>query len=50
MIPAHFMARAVDVLPEPVYLYREREDGSRSITHRRAELPVLLDRLAASRR
>ena len=47
MIPAHFMARAVDVLPEAVYLYREREDGSRSITDRRAELPVLLDRLRA---
>ena len=47
VIPAHFMARAVDVLPEPVYLYREREDGSRSITDRRAELPVLRDRLRA---
>ena len=47
VVPAHFMARAVDVLPEPVYLYREREDGSRSITDRRAELPVLLDRLRA---
>ncbi len=47
VLPAHFMARAVDVLPEPVYLYREREDGSRSITDRRAELPVLLDRLRA---
>ena len=47
VIPAQFMARAVDVLPEPVYLYREREDGSRSITDRRAELPVLLDRLRA---
>jgi CDP-glycerol glycerophosphotransferase len=47
VIPAHFMARAVDVLPEVVYLYREREDGSRSITDRRAELPVLLDRLRA---
>ena len=47
VVPAHFMARAVDVLPEPVYLYRERDDGSRSITDRRAELPVLLDRLRA---
>ena len=47
VIPAQFMARAVDVLPEAVYLYREREDGSRSITDRRAELPVLLDRLRA---
>jgi CDP-glycerol glycerophosphotransferase len=47
VVPAQFMARAVDILPDPVYLYREREDGSRSITQRRAELPVLLDRLAA---
>ena len=47
VVPAHFLARAVDVLTEPVYLYREREDGSRSITDRRAELPVLLDRLRA---
>jgi CDP-glycerol glycerophosphotransferase len=47
VVPAHFMARSVDVLPEAVYLYREREDGSPSITQRRAELPVLLDRLRA---
>jgi CDP-glycerol glycerophosphotransferase len=47
VVPAHFMARAVDVLPQPVYLYRERADGTPSITQRRAELPVLLDRLRA---
>ena len=47
VVPAHFMASAVDVLPQPVYLYREREDGTPSITQRRAELPVLLDRLRA---
>ena len=45
-VPAHFLARAVDVLTEPVYLYREREDGG-SITQRRAELRSLRDRLAA---
>lgn len=46
-VPAHFMAPAVDVLAEPVYLYRTREGGERSITQRRLELRVLRDRLAA---
>jgi CDP-glycerol glycerophosphotransferase len=43
-IPAHFLARSVDVIAEPVYYWRIREA---SITHRRAETAVLLDRLAA---
>jgi len=47
VVPAHFLARCVDVVTEPVYLYREREDGVLSITQRRAELPSLRDRLAA---
>jgi len=47
VVPAHFLARSVDVVTEPVYLYREREDGARSITQRRAELRTLIDRLAA---
>jgi CDP-glycerol glycerophosphotransferase len=47
VIPAHFLARSVDVVREPVYLYREREDDTRSITQRRAELRSLRDRLAA---
>jgi CDP-glycerol glycerophosphotransferase len=47
VVPAHFLARSVDVVTEPTYLYREREDGVRSITQRRAELPTLIDRLAA---
>jgi CDP-glycerol glycerophosphotransferase len=47
VVPAHFLARSVDVVTEPVYLYREREDGVRSITQRRAEVRVLSDRLAA---
>jgi CDP-glycerol glycerophosphotransferase len=46
VIPAHFMARSVDVLPQPVYLYREREDGS-SITQHRATLRTLEHRFAA---
>jgi len=47
VIPAQFLARAVDVLRRPVYLYREREGGERSITQRRTELRTLRDRLAA---
>ncbi|MEA2281704.1 MAG: CDP-glycerol glycerophosphotransferase [Solirubrobacteraceae bacterium] len=46
-LPAHFMARSVDVVADPVYLYRIREDGELSITQRRLEPRVLLDRLAA---
>jgi CDP-glycerol glycerophosphotransferase len=44
VLPAHFDARAVDVLAEPVYHYRIREH---SITDRRREPHVLRDRLAA---
>jgi CDP-glycerol glycerophosphotransferase len=47
VIPAHALARSVDVITQPVYLYREREDGALSITQRRTELRVLRDRLAA---
>jgi CDP-glycerol glycerophosphotransferase len=47
VIPAQFEARAVDVIGDPVYLYRIREGGERSITQRRLEPRVLLDRLAA---
>jgi CDP-glycerol glycerophosphotransferase len=47
VVPAHFLARSVDVIRHPVYLYRQREGGERSITQRRAELKTLRDRLAA---
>ena len=47
VIPAHYLARSVDVVKEPVYLYRERDDGVLSITQRRGELRTLQDRLAA---
>jgi CDP-glycerol glycerophosphotransferase len=43
-VPAHFHARSVDVIADPVYLWRTREG---SITKRRVERRVLLDRLAA---
>jgi CDP-glycerol glycerophosphotransferase len=46
VIPAQFMARSVDVISAPVYLYREREDGS-SITQHRAALRTLDHRVAA---
>ncbi|WP_328855600.1 CDP-glycerol:glycerophosphate glycerophosphotransferase [Microbispora hainanensis] len=44
---AHFLARAVDVLPTPVYLWRRREDGGRSITQDKTRVPHLEDRFAA---
>lgn len=47
ILPAHFLAKSVDVISEPVYLYRLRETGGLSITQRRLEPKVLLDRLAA---
>jgi glycosyltransferase involved in cell wall biosynthesis len=50
ILPAHFMARSVDVIADPVYLWRLREAGAPSITQRRREPRVLLDRLAAIER
>jgi CDP-glycerol glycerophosphotransferase len=47
IVPAHVLARSVDVLRAPVYLYREREEGAGSITQGRRTLRVLRDRLDA---
>ena len=47
ILPAHFAARSVDVIAEPVYFWRIREGGDLSITQRRVERQALLDRLAA---
>jgi CDP-glycerol glycerophosphotransferase len=47
VIPAHFLARSVDVIRRPVYFYRVREDGELSITQRRAEPATLRARVAA---
>ncbi|HEY7074322.1 MAG TPA: glycosyltransferase, partial [Solirubrobacteraceae bacterium] len=47
VLPAHFMARSVDVVSEPVYVYRVRESGAASITQRRLERRVMEDRLTA---
>ncbi|MEU6407559.1 glycosyltransferase [Microbispora sp. NPDC046933] len=44
---AHFLARSVDVLPAPVYLWRRREGGGRSITQDKARAAHLEDRFAA---
>jgi len=46
-LPAHFLASSVDVLADPVYLWRERQTAVQSITQRRAETKNLSDRMAA---
>jgi CDP-glycerol glycerophosphotransferase len=46
-IPAHYLARSVDVVSQTVYLWRIREGGDFSITQRRAETKPLRDRVAA---
>jgi CDP-glycerol glycerophosphotransferase len=45
-IPAHFLARSVDVISDPVYLWRIRE-GADSITQRKLEPRGLTDRMLA---
>jgi CDP-glycerol glycerophosphotransferase len=47
VLPAQFAAKSVDVIAEPVYLYRVREGGALSITQRRAEERALSDRVKA---
>ncbi len=46
-LPAHVLARAVDVLRDPVYLWRARVGDSTSITQRRTEPRAIRDRTAA---
>jgi CDP-glycerol glycerophosphotransferase len=46
-LPAHFLAEAVSMVENPVYLWRERQTAELSITQRRAELRNLEDRMAA---
>lgn len=46
-LPAHFLAEAVDVLDDPVYLWRERQTANASITQRRGETTNLKDRIHA---
>ena len=48
ILPAHYSATSVDVIAEPVYYWRARDEaGERSITQRRVELKALTDRLNA---
>jgi len=47
VLPAHFAARSVDVIHEPVYYYRVREGADLSITQRRLEQRALVGRVDA---
>ena len=46
---AHYLAASVDVIAEPVYLWRRRQTAEQSITQRRSETQNLVDRMAAVR-
>ncbi|MEW2349568.1 bifunctional glycosyltransferase family 2 protein/CDP-glycerol:glycerophosphate glycerophosphotransferase [Streptomyces sp. NPDC006684] len=47
-VPAHYRARAVDIIGEPVYFWRLREgEGGLSITQRRTEPQGVYDRVGA---
>jgi CDP-glycerol glycerophosphotransferase len=47
MTKAHVLARAVDVIPDIVYYWRERAQGRLSITQSRASIANLRDRMTA---
>jgi CDP-glycerol glycerophosphotransferase len=47
VIPAQFAAHSVDVIAEPVYYYRIREEGALSITQRRLDPHALTSRVEA---
>ena len=46
IVPAHVLAKSVDVIEIPVYYWREREGADKSITQRRDEVKGFVDRLA----
>jgi len=46
-IPAHVLARSVDVIKQPIYLWRARLGDSTSITQRRTEPRAIQDRCHA---
>ncbi|MER7127688.1 bifunctional glycosyltransferase/CDP-glycerol:glycerophosphate glycerophosphotransferase [Streptosporangium saharense] len=48
-LPAHFLAETVDVLARPIYLWRERDGDSLSITQDRAHVRGIEDRFASVR-
>lgn len=47
MTRAHVLARAVDVITEPVYLWRDRDQGAPSITQSRTDIANFRDRITA---
>ena len=47
MTRAHVLARAVDVIPDPIYYWRERGKGELSITQSRTSISNFRDRIAA---
>jgi CDP-glycerol glycerophosphotransferase len=46
-LPAHVLARSVDVLRQPIYLWRSRAGDSSSITQQRSEPRAIRDRTSA---
>ncbi|WP_042383304.1 bifunctional glycosyltransferase/CDP-glycerol:glycerophosphate glycerophosphotransferase [Streptacidiphilus melanogenes] len=48
-VPLHYLAEKVDVLGDPIYNWRERESGQRSITQNRSDPRGLKDRVASMR-
>jgi CDP-glycerol glycerophosphotransferase len=44
---AHVLARAVDVIPDPIYYWRERGKGALSITQSRTDINNFRDRITA---
>lgn len=48
VVPAHFLARSVDVISEPIYYWRARVGTGKSITQRRTDPKSLADRLTAT--
>ncbi|WP_034089884.1 bifunctional glycosyltransferase/CDP-glycerol:glycerophosphate glycerophosphotransferase [Streptacidiphilus albus] len=48
-VPLHFLAKSVDILSEPIYHWREREVGARSITQNRTDPRGLIDRVSSMR-
>jgi CDP-glycerol glycerophosphotransferase len=47
MTQAHVLARAVDVIPDPIYYWRERGTGALSITQSRTDISNYIDRIDA---
>jgi CDP-glycerol glycerophosphotransferase len=47
VLPAQYAAKSVDVIAEPVYLYRVREGSDLSITQRRLDMGALTGRIDA---